>query len=41
VEALDTAYFPTGQPEQGSKSKADLNFPAGQAVKLFVVMFAR
>jgi hypothetical protein len=30
-----------GQPEQGSKSKVGLNFPAGQAAKRFVVMFAR
>jgi hypothetical protein len=41
VEALVAAYLPMGQPEQGSKSKVGLNFPAGQAAKLFVATFAR
>ena len=32
VEALVAVYLPMGQPEQGSKSKVGLNFPAGQLV---------
>jgi hypothetical protein len=41
VEAVGDVYFPIGQPEQGSKSKVGLNFPVGQAAKLFEVIFAR
>jgi hypothetical protein len=41
VEAFVAVYLPTEQPTQGSKSKVGLNFPAGQAAKLFVATSAR
>jgi hypothetical protein len=41
VEPFVAVYLPKGQLKQGSKSKVGLNFPAGQAANLFVVMFAR